>query len=736
MRDLTVFVDPRQGVDNNGNTVIGPARPNASVNPGPDTARGGHSGYFSGQEIRGFSQIHASGTGWGKYGEFLISPQIGLNCTFTGHDSPPADETATCFEYAVTLTRYGIRCSVTPAEHSAVYRFVYPESDDASLLFDMAHSIPLLCGIMNNADKISASGLELHIGADGENTVFSGSGTYDGGFGPAHRLHFYAVVGKKAESFGVYDADGCKDGSRELAVPKPRRPEESVGGYMRFSAKRDEEIYVKIAVSFTGTEKAKTWLDQEIPGWDYEGVKRETREQWNRELNKIIIEREDLSEDELKIFYTSFYHTMCMPRDRTGDIPGYPDSVPVIDDHYADWDSWRTLYSFYTLVKPELVTKTINSFIARHAKNGFVRDAFIGGKDMMCQQGGDNADNIIAEAYLKRVPGIDWKKAYEVVKCHAEGYRQGWYCEEEPKADPGAPYYQYGYIPDDYAIPGTEFGPMSASYTLELAYNDWCAASMARDLGTPEEYETFLRRSGNWENLWNPDAAYREFRGFINPRNADGSWVNYDPGKLCGSWQPYFYEATGYNYSLFVPHNVPKLIEKCGGDDAFIRRVRYGIDTNLVDYDNEPAFLAAYLPAWTGKPWVLADTVESVRRKFTPEGPPGNDDSGAMGSWYIFSSVGFFPNAGQDLYLITSPHYTHTVIRLGNGKTIDIRANNLSAENRYIQKVSVNGKPYCSAMFTHDLIENGAQFVFEMGSTPANFAARQDGAPPPPAADA
>ena len=727
MLDLTAYVDPRQGVDNNGNTVIGPTRPNASANPGPDTAHGGESGYFSGQEIRGFSQIHASGTGYGKYGEFLLSPQLGLACGFTGHDSPPTDETAACDEYAVTLARYGIRCSVTPAEHSAIYRFVYPESEDASLLIDMAHSIPLLRGIVNNEDGISSSDVRLQIRTKGENvTIFSGAGTYTGGFGPPHRLYFYAEMNKKAELIGAYDADGIRNGQEKLPRSRPRRPEESIGGYMRFATGKEEAVYVKIAVSFTGEEKAKQWLDSEIPGWDYDAVKRETREMWNRELNRILIERSDLSEDELKIFYTSFYHTMCMPRDRTGDLPGYPSSVPMIDDHYADWDSWRTLYSLYTLIRPDLVAKTISSFITRHEKTGYVRDAFIGGQEMISQQGGNDVDNIIADAFVKRVPGINWQQAYKVVKCHADGYRQGWYCEAQPKADPDAPYYQYGYIPDDYAIPGTVFGPMSASYTVELAYNDYCAASMARELGTPEEYNTYLHRSGNWENLWNPEAEYGEFRGFINPRNADGSWVAYDPGKLCLSWQKYFYEATGYNYSLFVPHDVPKLIEKCGGEEAFIRRVRYGIETNLVDYDNEPAFLSAYLLGHTRRPGALADTVESIRRRFTTAGPPGNDDSGAMGSWYIFSSIGFFPNAGQNFYYITSPHYDHTVIHLGNGKVIDIRANHLSPENRYIQKVSINGKPYHSTMFTHDLIENGAEFVFEMGSTPVNYAKSTD----------
>ena len=724
MLDLCQYVDPRHGVDNSGNTVIGPTRPNGSANPSPDTASGGHGGYLSGQEIRGFSQIHASGTGYGKYGEFLLSPQIGLDWSLDGHDSPLTDEIAGCSEYAVTLTRYGIRCSVTPTEHCAVYKFTYPASGDASLLLDMTHSIPKICGITQRKDRLSVSDVVLNLDSDGEgNTLLRGSGTYYGGFGPEHRLHFFAVVKKTGTEMGIYDGDGLHPGEKELLRDWPRDPGESLGGYMRFGTEANETVFVKIAVSFTGVERAKQWLEQEIPGWDYEAVKAETETLWNRELNKICISRKDLTDDELRIFYTSFFHTMCMPRDRTDDIPGFAPGTPMIDDHYAAWDTWRTVYPLYILIKPEMVTKTVRSFVARLDKSGYARDSFVGGGEMQREQGGNDVDNIIADAYVKGVPGVDWKAAYRVVKNHADNFRLGWYTDDLPAANPNAPYYQYGYIPDDCALPGTDFGAMSCSYTLEQAYNDFCAATLAKNLGSPEDYETYLRRSGNWRNLWNPDAVCGEFKGFINPRKADGSWIPYDPAALCGSWVPYFYEATGFNYSLFVPHCVPELIARCGGEDAFIRRLQYGMEKNLVDYDNEPAFLAAYLFNHTRKPWLVTDTVQFVRDKFTLAGPPGNDDSGAMGAWYVFSSIGFFPNAGQDFYYLTSPHYDHTVMHLGNGCVLEIRAENLSAENKYIQSVKINGKPHYSTMFNHELIANGGLIEFTMGSESVDYSA-------------
>ena len=720
-KDLIDYVDLRIGVDNDGNTVIGPQRPNASINPSPDTQGGGHSGYFSNHPIRGFSQIHASGTGWGKYGQFLISPQIGLATGFEEHDSIAEAEHATCCDYRVTLKRYEIRCRIIPSDHCAYYSFEYPESKESSIVIDMAHSIPLLAGLVNTKTKISASKIRLSIQTTPDGlSVISGSGTYEGGFGRAHALHFYMVVNKPAEDFGCYDGTGIKYGQQVLEIEQLRSRAESAGGFLRFSTKDKEKVELKIGVSFTDVPKAKQWLEKEIPEWDAHAVYEESKRLWNRELSKFSIGNL-VSEEEKTIFYTSVYHCMCMPRDRTGDIPGYPENTPMVDDHYAVWDTWRTLYPLYILIKQDFVSKTVNSFIARHKKNGYVRDTFVGSVDMYPEQGGNDVDNVICDAYVKNVEGVDWEEAYQVVKHHADGYRLGWYSYDEPHPNPDAPYYTLGYIPDDLPLPETDFSQMACSYTVEHAYNDYCAATMAKDLGTAEDYQTYLKRSRNWINLWNPSANCSQFKGFIGPKTSDGKWCPYDPAENCGSWVKNFYEGTGFNYSFFVPQDVPALIEKCGGEDAFINRLLYGIEKGLVDYSNEPAFLACFLFAYTKKPWLTSDCVEKLRKQFTLQGPPGNDDSGAMSSWYIFASLGFFPDAGQKQYFITSPAYANASISIGDGKKIIIKADNLSTKNKYIQSVRINGERWFHTMFSHELIKNGAVIEYEMGDTPIDY---------------
>ncbi len=709
--DLTPYINMRIGsVSGASNTVIGPQRPNASVNPSPDTnPQNSCTGYNASGKIRGFSQIHVSGTGVGKYGQFLVSPQVGLSTRLDGHDSAKENENPTCSEYSVTLTDYDIDCSFTPAEHSTIYKFAYPKSDDANLVIDLAHNIA----------NGNAKDVKVDISTDDEgNTVISGSGYYAGGWGPEHNLYFYAVVNKTPKVTGTYDSSGQKLGVNTLGPVDIIDRLAGLGAYLTFDTQADEEILLKMGVSFKSVDQAKTWLDSEIPQWDYDAVKAETEGQWNEELNKIVIDG-DISEEEKQIFYTSIYHAHLMPRDRTGDIAKYGDA-DMIDDHFAQWDTWRTLYPLYTITNPDLVAKTINSYITRQKVNGYVRDSIVAGNDMMAQQGGDDVDNVIVEAYLKGIKGVDWEEAYEVIKKNATDYRLDWQNWQAQAGDSN--YKSLGWIPGD----DSRTRVMCCSFQLEYAYNDYLAAQMAKGLGDTENYEKWLERSNSWTNIWNEDIVNNGYTGFIWPKAADGSWVYDDelipdPTKRHGSWVEFFYEASSWDYSFFVPHDIPQLIEKMGGEDTFCDRLKLGLDRNWVNIGNEPAFLSAYLFNYTNKPYLTTDYVGKLRNKFSINGKPGNDDSGAMSSWYIFSSIGFFPNAGQNLYYFTSPHYEKTTITMDNGNQFIIRANNLSEENKYIQSITLNGKPYKSTMFKHEDIVNGGELVFEMGNTPVDY---------------
>jgi len=699
-KQLVDYVDPFIGVlDPESACVIGPQLPSASINPSPQTRNGNDDGYNPNEPVRGFCQLSVSGTGWGKYGQIFFSPQVGLAIGDSEHDSPKENEVAKAYEYSVKLKRYGIKTDLTPATHSAIYRFTFPASDSAHIVFDLSHYLtdikPMLGG------NISEGSLAITSNAG---TEIKGYGVYSGGFGGGnYNVYFCARFSKQAKQVGTWLRGDIHNGQLS---EKLQRPGDRVGAYFGYTTKQNEPVYMKVAVSFKSIEQATKWLNEEIPGYDYAAVKNAAIKQWNEVLNKIKVAGG--TERDNRIFYTAFYHANIMPRNRTNDSRQFAEGVPVWDDHFAIWDTWRTLYPLQLLINPKMVASTVNSFVARWQANGKVKDAYVAGNDMQAEQGGNNIDNVIADAYVKGITGVDWKAAYKVVKFNADSERLGSYGWN--KGDSTNYYKQQGWIP---------VGRMSNSMTLEYAYNDFCAAQMAKSLGTKEDYEKYTDRSGKWTALWNPNAESDGYKGFIESKRLDGTFVALDLKKYPGSWKDHFYEGSSWTYSWFAPHQFDKLVALCGGKEMFVNKLQHGFEKNLIDYGNEPAFLAVHAFHYGGRSDLASYYARKLMAKrFNEKGYAGNDDSGAMSSWFIFSSMGFFPNAGQDIYYLVGPSFTNTVLTLGNGKAITIKAPKASPENIYIQSVSINGKKWDKPWFQHKDIANGATLVFNMGSKP------------------
>lgn len=704
-KSLVDYVDNFIGVrDVNSSTVLGPQLPNASINPSPQTAPGkvnwDMDGYVMGNDIRGFGQLHVSGTGWGKYGQVFVSPQVGLAVGETEHDSPKADETATPFQYGVTLTRYGIRASVAPSVHSAIYKFTFPKTDSAHILLDVTHNITDIATTMKRDNNGFIDGEVKFTSAKGDE--LKGYGTYRGGFSDGDYKVFFCVRLSKAPIKKGTWFNGKINPEQTL---QPGKINDRIGAYVQYNTQDKEEVYLKVAVSFNSIEQATAWLDEEIPAWNYEKVKKSARKVWNNHLSKIKVEGG--TDRDKRIFYTASYHASVMPRDKTNDAIGFDNGVPVWDDHLAVWDTWRTLYPLKVLTDPAMVSGTINSFIARLKKNGKVRDAYVALNDMNAEQGGNNIDNIIADAYVKGLKGVDWKEAYKLMKHQADNERNG---ISYGRPDSSKMYKALGWIPA---------GKMSNSVTLEYAYNDFCAAQMAKDLGSKEDYNKYLGRSSKWINLWNPAAESDGFKGFIAPKRLGGDFIPIDLKKNWGSWKDYFYEGSSWTYSYFVPHQFEKLVELSGGKETFAKRLKHGFDNDLIDYGNEPAFLAVHAFHYADRSDLASYYVRKLlRERFSENGSIENDDSGAMSSWYLFSSMGFFPNAGQNIYYLTGSAFPAVTIKMGNGKRLKIKAKNASDTNIYVQSCKINGKPWNKFWFTHQDIQNGGKIEFVMGEKP------------------
>lgn len=700
-KQLADYVDPFIGVlDPESACVIGPQLPAGSINPSPQTKNGNDDGYHPDEPIRGFCQLSVSGTGWGKYGQIFFSPQTGLAIGETDHDSPKENEVAKAYQYSVKLSRYNITTDIVPATHSAIYRFTFGESNQSNIVFDLSHHLagdikPILGGKVHagSVTITSASGTEM-----------SGFGTYSGGFGGGnYNVYFCARFSKPSKAVGTWLGTDIHAGQ---LTEKLHQTNDRVGAYFTYDTHAGEKIYMKVAVSFKSIAQATQWLDAEIPAFDYEKAKAAAIKTWNNVLGKIKVEGG--TDKEMRIFYTAFYHANLMPRNRTNDSEHFAEGVPVWDDHFAIWDTWRTLYPLQLLVNPDMVSSTINSFIARLEKNGKVKDAYVAGNEMQSEQGGNNIDNVIADAYVKGLKGVDWQAAYNVLKFNADSERLGSFGWS--KGDSTNYYKTLGWIP---------VGRMSNSMTLEYAYNDFCAAQVAKNVGTKEDYQKYLERSSKWVNLWNPQAESDGYKGFIESRRLDGTFVKLDLKAYPGSWKDHFYEGSSWTYSWFAPHQFEKLVELCGGREKFVDKLKHGFENNLIEYGNEPAFLAVHAFHYANRSDLASYyTRKLMTRRFNEKGYSGNDDSGAMSSWFIFSSLGFFPNAGQDIYYLVGPSFTKATMTMGNGKTINISAPKASPENIYVQSVMINGKKWKEPWFRHKDIANGATIIFDMGSKP------------------
>ena len=680
---LADLVDMYMGVRGGSNCVIGPQLPHGSVNPAPQTPKGGQNGYDENDVIRGFGQLHVSGIGWSRYGQIFLSPQIGFSAKENGHDSPKSGETVSPYYYSVNLDRYGIKTELAPTAHAVAYRFTYPDKKDKTLLVDLRHSIPqhivpIVKGTFNGGD----------LKWNSETRELSGWGEYAGGFGSEkpYRVYFSMTIDDPQANVSIVNK-----GTKEL--------------YARIDVKQSV-LETKMGVSLKSEEKARNYRYIELDGKNVDMVARNAKNDWNNALGRINI-AENTPEEDKRLFYTALYHSLVMPRDRSGDNTYWESSLPHIDDHYCIWDTWRTAYPLLTLIEESFTAKTINSFIDRLEHDGKVTPTFTASMEWDNKQGGDDVDNVIADAIIKNVKGFDRGKAYNVMLHNARNARSD-------------DYLKYGYEPGKNRM-------MSCSYTMEYAYNDDCLSRIARIMGDSATAAEMAARSRKWETIFNPDLESNGFKGFVAPIDTDRRFITIDPAEVYGSWVDYFYEGNSWTYSLFTPTQFERLIQLCGGKEEMIKRLSFGFDNGLIDLSNEPGFLAPFVFSHCDRPDLTAKYVGKIRQKdfSTQKGYPDNEDSGAMGSWYVFTTLGFFPNAGTDVYYLLPPAVESADLTIENGKKIMIRSRKSSPSASYIGSVKLNGKNLNRSWIRHDEIANGALIEFVLTENPEEWQLRE-----------
>jgi predicted alpha-1,2-mannosidase len=709
---LVSYVDPFIGVDNGGNTVPGAAVPFGFANPSPDTLHHETSGYDSAQPIIGFSQTHVSGTGGGsKYGNFRVTPEVGpVNVEDLA--SPKADEVASPGYYAVTLTRPRVRVELTTTRLTAVHRYTFPASDEAHLLLDV-------CSVVVAGGEARQRPLECTAKIVGTNRL-EGTGKFAGGWNPSpYTLHFAAEFDRPFNAHGVWHGQAVEPNATVVKGEK-----ESAGVFVQFDARQNHIVQMKIAVSFKSIEQARANLTREVGARSFDEVRTRAEAAWEDALSKIIVEGG--TDSERRIFYTALYRSQYMPHELTGENVWWESNEPHYEDYYCLWDTFRTLHPLLTLIQFERQRDMVRSMVDTYAHTGWMPDARIAGANGLTQ-GGSNADVLVADAFVKGLKGIDYRKAYESMVKNAE-------------VDSPRPVYE-GREVEEYKRLGylSLKHERSVSRTVEYSYDDFCVAQVARGLGKSADAHKYLQRSKNWMNLWDVETQT------VRPRAPDGSWMTpYSPTKIYSLdsehftwWGAPYYEGSGYQYSTYVPHDVQGLINKLGGDAKFIAWLDNFFDKaaasradvgGLYTQGNEPDILAPYLYIHAGRP---DRTEERVRHLLATEyregraGLPGNDDAGTMSSWYVWNAVGLYPNTGQPYYYIGSPLFKRSRISVGDNQTFIIEALETSATNKYVQSARLNGRPLRRAWLRHDEIIHGGELVLKMGDKPSQWARLQ-----------
>ena len=674
------YVDPRIGSEGVGRTFPGPSVPFGMCKPGPDCTIKPNAGWAPMPEVvTGFSQTHVSGTGGGqKYGNILIQPFLGNQPS----EQLRMSEDFSLGYYATTFEN-GIRTEITTSERCAFYRIHFPSN--GSLFIDATHYLGKN-PIPDQREQQQFVGAEVEVVSDYEVRGFS---RIRGGWnnGDAYTVYFCLMSDKPFSS-----------------------AEDKGNATLRFS---DTLLNIKVGISYVSTQQAK----RNISSCDFDTQLNLLRDSWDKLLSRFDVKGTEVQK---RMFYTALYHTLIMPVDKSGENPKWRET-PYYDDYYAIWDTYRSSSPLITLLDPKREVDIVNSLLNIYKREGYMPDARSGDCNGRTQ-GGSNAEVMIADAFVKGLEGIDYEYALEAMLKDAE-------------ADPGADHEKHGrgglreyttlgYLPYGIDRAGTR--------TIEYAYNDYCIAEVAKGLGREDVYAHYLKQSGNWRNLWRSDYEWDDVKGYIMPRDAQGQWLDsvpwghskvfhptipYTPVTKVAPWylpwwSTFFYEALSAEYSLSIPHDVPGLIEACGGAETFRKRLDLFFDRKRYNVGNEPSFLTPCLYHWIGRPDLTSDRVRQIiteNYNDTPDGLPGNDDSGSMSSWLAFHMLGLYPNAGQSYYLLHAPLLPAWTLQLDNGKTLH---GTLKGKGTHFEKVTFNGKVLEDARIEHAELMQGGELVF------------------------
>ncbi len=742
------YVDPMIGTDFFGHTFPGATLPYSMVQLSPDNDTDGWtytSGYsYQNNTIMGFSHTHFSGMGYSACGDVLIMPTTGdeLHVVPGTKEEPDSgyrsrfdhkDESTTPGYYSVLLKDYGIKAELTSTKRVGMHRYTFPKSKKANIILDLGHSIGT-----TEVDDIS----KVTIVNDSTITgVKSGKGV---------KIYFSAHFSKPFKYYGTFDDGYFTPESGASVFPyKNEEIGKDVGAFLVYETEEAEQLLVKVGISYVSIEGAQKNIKAELNHWDFNKVKTEARDQWNAELSNLTVETPSV--DKKQIFYTSVYHSLLaqqISQDVDGRYFGMDNQVQkqATGDFYPSfscWDTYRTEHPLMTLIAPDHTNDMIKSIVAKVKEYGWLPAQHFRNKPVESMVG-DHLIPVVVDAYLKGYRDYDAELVYSAMKTKAMQLPSGNIPEHAGRSGV-LDYMKLGYTPYDKV---TE----SVPNTVELAYDDWCIAQMAKEMGKEEDYQLFMSRAGNYKNLFDSQTK------FMRPKKSDGTWLPeikdneqeivqvgdhsyykyFDPMLVGRRPSRHYTESNAWQYLWSVQHDPAGLIKLLGGNDKFTERLdeffemtptisipKYvGVVGTIGQYvqGNQPSHHVAYLYNYAGKPWKTQEKSRQVMEQLYRSGQGGicgNEDMGSLSSWYVLSAMGIYPvTPGHTQYNIGSPVFDKVTLQLEGNMTFKITTENNSTANKYIQSATLNGETFNRSWIDHSEIMNGGTLNFVMGNKP------------------
>ncbi|ROW02940.1 hypothetical protein VSDG_01734 [Cytospora chrysosperma] len=770
-----------------GDIFVGGAVPFGVVKVGIDTYEGLgkystlNGGWTPKGNVTAISMMHESGTGGApKYGIIPQMPLTNLGPPLNVLDNRTysqrrvVEDTARVGYYSTQLLN-GVVVELSGARHSGFIQYSFP-AGEKHILVDLSHYLPSETGGYTVQEYLGGS---LYInGAE-----YSGWGTYGAGWneGAPYTVYFCGSFETQPLQSRTFTGRNTEPMVRHHTFSDEGPPEavfgdatsissaesgplgDRVGAVFSWDNGAASTIKSRVGISFISVATACNFRDDEISTWNINHTVDAAVKEWNEDVfSKIQVATDETANTtNLRLLYSSLYFVHLMPSNRIGENPLWESEEPYWDDFYTMWDMFRCTVSLLHLTQPASLVSMIRSLIDIWRYEGYMPDGRSGNYNGLVQ-GGSNADNVLADAYVKGLgmdtddPSmtINWTAGFQAMLKDAEVQPYNTFSPLDQtgslKEGRGS---LYDWIPLGYV--SNDSSTRSISKTVEYSLNDYAVSVVAAGEGTQADVEKYVNRSAGWQNLWNHNITHAGFSGFLSPRLSNGDWDSpetYNPAVCAGcEWVAISYEAVPFEYSFVVPHDMETLVQFMGGNDEFERRLDYIFIPNTTEQDlhengagittimnigNEPDFATPYLYNYLNKQYKSVSQTRALANQYFHDalyGLPGNSDAGALNSWLIWQMLGLYPIVTQPVYLLESPWFNDINMTIGGNKTLRITSNGenalLGQSGYFVQSIKINGQEWDKNWLNHDdIMLEGGTIEFTVGDDPTIW---ETGAVPP-----